>query len=97
MSEEWKNVIGIIGEEVDWVCPECGKQCRRPGEKFDHFGNTLTIIHINHDMTDYSPENLKAACLPCRLRYDEDFRNQERLKTRKKKVVPFGKNREKLL
>jgi hypothetical protein len=31
---------------------------------------TLTVAHMNHKPEDCEPENLKALCSPCHLRYD---------------------------
>ena len=89
--QNWKEIMRVKGEEAGWVCPECGKQCRKPGEKFDNFSRTLTVIHLNHDPEDFTPGNLSAACVPCRLCYDEEYRRQAQKKRRSKKVVPFKK------
>jgi hypothetical protein len=31
---------------------------------------TLTVAHLNHQPEDCRPENLKALCAPCHVRYD---------------------------
>lgn len=42
---------------------------------------TLTVAHLNHQPEDCRPENLKALCAPCHLRYDT---SQMKLKKRLK-------------
>lgn len=41
----------------------------------------LTVAHLNHQPEDCRPENLKALCAPCHLRYDT---SQMKLKKRLK-------------
>lgn len=79
--QNWKQIALEIKEKADWKCQKCGKQCRRPGEPFDTHKRTLTVAHLNHTPEDISPENLKAMCAPCHLRYDA----QHHAETRKKK------------
>lgn len=79
--QNWKQIALEIKEKADWKCEKCGKQCRRPGELFDTHKRTLTVAHLNHTPEDISPENLKAMCAPCHLRYDA----QHHAETRKKK------------
>ena len=66
----WKEIAKKIKEHAGWKCEQCGKQCRKPGEKFDTHKNTLTVAYLNHTPEDIRPENLKAMCAPCHLRYD---------------------------
>ena len=66
----WKQIATGIKEKADWKCQVCGKQCRRPNEKFDTHKRTLTVAHLNHVPEDCREENLKAMCAPCHLRYD---------------------------
>lgn len=78
----WKQIATAVKEAADWQCQQCGKQCRRPGEQFDTHRNTLTVAHMNHDPMDCRPENLRAMCAPCHLRYDASHHAE----TRKNKV-----------
>ena len=68
--KNWKEIATAIKDAAGWKCEECGKQCRRPGEPFVTHRNTLTVAHLNHIPADVRPENLKALCAPCHLRYD---------------------------
>jgi hypothetical protein len=77
----WKEIATAIKDAAGWICQNCGKQCRRPGEPFDTHKRTLTVAHLNHDTTDNRPENLAAWCAPCHLRYDA----QHHAETRKRK------------
>ena len=79
--KNWKQIADDIKEKADWKCQVCGKQCRRPHEKFDTHKRTLTVAHLNHVPEDCREENLKAMCAPCHLRYDA----QHHAETRKKK------------
>lgn len=69
-TSDWKQIAFSIKEAVGWKCQKCGKQCRRPGERFDTHRRTLTVAHLNHTPEDMRPENLMAMCAPCHLRYD---------------------------
>ena len=64
---DWKEIAARKKESVDWVCEDCGKQCRKPGEPFDTHKRTLTVHHMNGIPSDCSPENLRALCAPCHL------------------------------
>ena len=66
----WKQIAFSVKEAAFWKCENCGKQCRKPSEPFDTHKNTLTVAHLNHIPQDVRPENLKALCAPCHLRYD---------------------------
>lgn len=67
---DWKRISREVKDRADWKCEVCGKQCRRPGETFDTHKRTLTVAHLNHTPMDCRPENLKAMCAPCHLKYD---------------------------
>lgn len=79
--KNWKQIAFKIKEDSGWICAECGKHCRKPGEPFDTHKRTLTVAHLNHTPSDIRPENLKPLCAPCHLRYDA----KHHAETRKKK------------
>lgn len=91
---DWKEIAHAKKESTGWRCEECGKQCRRPGEPFDTHRRTLTVAHLNHDPMDCRPENLKALCAPCHLRYDAahhaDTRRAKRDSERGQEVMELG-------
>lgn len=84
---DWEKLARAIKEEAGWKCEECGKQCRRPGEKFDTHKRTLTVAHLNHKPWDCRRENLKALCAPCHLRYDAKHHAETRRKHMKEKEI----------
>lgn len=67
---EWEQIALKCKEDADWICEECGKQCRKPGEPFVSHKYTLTVSHQDHNPANCNAENLKALCAPCHLRYD---------------------------
>jgi len=79
----WKQIAMDVKDEAQWQCEKCGKQCRKPGEKFDTHRNTLTVSHCNHIEMDCRPENLTALCAPCHLRYDAKHHAETRKKSKK--------------
>lgn len=78
--KNWKEIAYAKKESVGWKCEECGKQCRKPGEPLETFRNVLTVAHLNHEPMDCRPENLKALCAPCHLRYDAEHHAETRTK-----------------
>lgn len=85
--DTWKDIARAVKEAAGWKCEACGKQCRKPGEPFDTHKRTLTVAHLNHIPKDVRPENLKALCAPCHLRYDAKHHAQ----TRKRRKRENGK------
>jgi hypothetical protein len=81
--KNWKDISLKIKQDAGWICQECGKQCRKPGEKFDTHKRTLTVAHLNHIPEDIRNDNLKALCAPCHLRYDAKHHAESRRKKRK--------------
>ena len=79
----WKEIAVSVKEGTDWTCQVCGKQCKRPGEPFKTHKMTLTVAHLNHDPMDCRPENLKAMCAPCHLKYDCKHHIETRTKREK--------------
>jgi len=82
---DWEKLARAVKEETGWKCEECGKQCRKPGEKFDTHKRTLTVAHLNHKPWDCRRENLKALCAPCHLRYDAKHHAETRRKNRERR------------
>lgn len=83
--QNWKEIAYQIKEEAGWKCQSCGKQCRKPGEKFDTHKRTLTVAHLNHTPEDMSRNNLMAMCAPCHLRYDAKQHAESRRENRENK------------
>ena len=81
-TEETWICLNCGSESHDEKCEVCGKQCRKPGEEFDTHKRTLTVAHLNHTPEDVRPENLKAMCAPCHLRYDAQHHAETRRKSK---------------
>ena len=67
---DWDAIAHAKKQSAGWKCEECGKQCRKPVEAFRGHKYTLTVAHLDHNPANCSPDNLKALCAPCHLRYD---------------------------
>ena len=81
---DWKQIAFEVKAAAGWVCQECGKQCRKPGEPFDTHKRTLTVAHLDHTPENCEPENLCAMCAVCHLQYDA----KQHAETRKKRRSP---------
>jgi hypothetical protein len=76
---DWDEIARSIKKASGWQCQECGKSCiGHPdceeiailGTRSERASYTLTVAHLNHIPADCRPENLRALCAPCHLRYD---------------------------
>lgn len=81
--ENWKQIAAEVKEAAGWRCQQCGKQCRRPGEKLDTHRRTLTVHHKDHRPENSERGNLIALCAPCHLKADA----QHHAETRKQKMT----------
>lgn len=84
--KDWKKIATIKKDSTGWKCEFCGKQCRRPGEPFDTHKRTLTVAHLDHTPENCSPENLRALCAPCHLKYDAKHHAETRKKRKEGKA-----------
>jgi len=87
--ENWEEISLIIRNKAEWICQQCGKQCRKPKEPIQEFIDRtgynnlevrthrirwcLTVAHLNHTPMDCRHENLRAMCAPCHLKYDAPY------------------------
>lgn len=67
---KWAEIAVALKNASGWRCQGCGVQCRRPGEPLVTHRLTLTVAHLDHNPGNCEPENLRALCAPCHLRYD---------------------------
>jgi hypothetical protein len=90
---DWAAISTVVKQAAGWRCQcegECGKvhngRCRNAhGQRsFDNPGYTIvmTTAHLNHDPSDCRPENLRAMCPGCHLRYDRHHHAETRAATR---------------
>lgn len=88
--QDWNDIATAIKDAADWTCqnPECNRQCRRPGEKFDTHRRTLTVAHLWPD--DHDPMApvvcVAALCAPCHLRVDAARRAANKSRGQKEKI-----------
>lgn len=78
----WDEIATAIKAAADWRCAHCGKQCRRPGEKFDTHRRTATTAHLNHNPADCRASNPRCLCAPCHLAYDAEHHKKNAALTR---------------
>ena len=95
--KDWKSISLAIRERAGGQCEcagECGlhrttpgprRCCERNGEpaKWAKGKIVLTVAHLNHTPDDCRPENLKAMCQRCHLRYDLPLHVQHSRETRR--------------
>lgn len=74
----WDEIAFRVKEEAGWVCEECGRVCRKPGEPFDTHRRTLTVAHLDHIPENCERSNLRALCSACHLRYDAEQHAESR-------------------
>ena len=82
---DWRLIAQAVKEAAGWRCQQCGKQCRKPGERLGTPGKaghqwTLTVHHRDHKPENCSTENLVALCAPCHLRADAAWHAERRRK-----------------
>lgn len=84
-AENWKTEIRpAILKRAGNRCEFCGAENYQPhpitGSKV-----ILTVAHLNHDVTDNRPENLRALCQKCHNGYDASERAKNRKNNKKRK------------
>lgn len=96
--KNWKAISAAIRERAGGRCEchgECGLHRTTPGPRrcVERHGEpakwangkvVLTVAHLNHQPEDCRPENLKAMCQRCHLRYDHDHHQKNAYQTRRK-------------
>lgn len=97
--DDWKQISRSIRERSGGQCEcegECGLHRTTPGPRrcaevnghkaqFAKGKVVLTVAHLNHNPMDCRPENLKALCQRCHLRYDSRHHMTNARKTRDRK------------
>ena len=91
-ASNWKTEIRpSILERAENRCEFCGVENYVVGYRDENgkfvvsadknrklFKIVLTVAHLNHDVSDNRPENLKALCQKCHLAYDAKERKRKR-------------------
>lgn len=65
----WPEIAAEIKAACNYVCQECGKQCRRPGEFYLGWEYELTVSHYDH-VYDAPEIFCVALCIPCHFLHD---------------------------
>lgn len=95
---DWKAISKAIRERSGGRCEcegECGLHRTNPGPRrcVERHGEPakwakgmviLTVAHLNHQPEDCRPENLRAMCQRCHLRYDHDHHQRNAYETRRR-------------
>ena len=85
----WKEIRAGILKRADDRCEFCGvknhSMVERPG-KATRTRIVLTVAHLDHQPENNDPENLRALCQKCHLRYDHDHHQRNARETRRQKV-----------
>ncbi len=87
---DWNAIALAIKHAADWICQDCGMQCRRPGESFDTHKRTMSVHHIDHVPEHSDPPNLIAWCAACHLRRDAPHHAHNAARTRRAKRIATG-------
>jgi len=77
----WKSEIRPrILKRAKHHCELCGirNYATATGVKGQAYRTVLTIAHLDHNIKNNDPENLKALCQPCHLRYDAKEKARKR-------------------
>jgi len=88
--DDWDAIALAVKDAADWVCGDCGRQCRKPGEPFDTHRRTMSVHHLDHDPPNVDPSNLIALRAACHLRRDAPHHAQNAARTRRAKKVASG-------
>lgn len=97
--KDWKRISAEIKARSGGRCEcmgECGLHRTTPGPRrcaevhgepatFARGPIMLTVAHLNHDPRDNRPENLRAMCQRCHLRYDMPLHQKHAAETRRRK------------
>lgn len=87
---DWDAIALAVKNAAGWICEDCGKQCRRPGEPFDTHRRTMSVHHRDHNPPNVDRSNLVALCSGCHLRLDAPYHATNAAITRRRKRVNAG-------
>ena len=66
---DWKEIARDIKASAGYICQECGRQCRRPGEMYLGWEYEMHVAH--YDQVYSAPEVFCVAlCAPCHFLHD---------------------------
>lgn len=95
--DNWKEISLEIRDRADGQCEctgECalhrGNRCLELDHSIAQFAQgevILTVAHMNHCKSDCRPENLKAMCNTCHLRYDLNLHARNAFENRRNQMA----------
>lgn len=71
-ADNWPTLAAEIKAANHFVCQECRRQCRRPGEMYLGWEYELTVAHYDNQY-DAPAIFLVALCAPCHFLHDARF------------------------
>lgn len=81
--KDWPAISFSIRERAGWKCEWCPAEQGKPhpvtGSKV-----VLTVAHLDHTPENCEPDNLKALCQRCHLRYDAEHHRANSHQTRRR-------------
>jgi 5-methylcytosine-specific restriction endonuclease McrA len=82
---DWPDISRAIRERAGWRCENCGAA---NGEPHPITGSrvVLTVGHLDHTPEHCQPENLRAWCQRCHLRYDAEHHAKNAAETRRNRM-----------
>lgn len=95
-GQSWCEFVGglLTDREMAWYAQTCDEVFSAEDgffavvERPQRF--TLTVAHLDHDTTNNHPDNLKALCSGCHLRYDAPLHRRNASATRDRKRQALG-------
>lgn len=80
----WRAISLAIRERAGWRCEFCGAA---QGEPHPETGSrvVLTVAHLDHNPQNCAPDNLRALCQCCHLRYDAAEHARHAAETRRQR------------
>ena len=89
---DWEAISRSIRERAGWRCEACGvaQGTSLIGASGKPYDVVLTVAHLNHEPADVRPENLRAWCQTCHLRYDVEHHKRSRARHRHEAQLGAG-------
>jgi 5-methylcytosine-specific restriction endonuclease McrA len=88
--DNWEEISDYVRfERAGGCCEWCGAE---HGTPHPDTGSTvvLTTAHLDHDPSNPDPENLRALCQRCHLRYDAAEHARHAAETRRQAMIEAG-------
>lgn len=87
--DNWEQISLAIRERARWHCEFCGA-IQGQAHPITGAKVVLTVAHLDNDTAHNDPENLRALCQRCHLRYDAELHVRHARETRIRRAVEAG-------